>query len=62
MEGRKQASEGRHKVNFVPPLRGSRGWYCVPTVSTVGYVLPSLRDFGQDKIRSPHNDQHRNFL
>jgi hypothetical protein len=33
-----------------------------PTVSTVGYVVTSLRDLEQNKSRTPRNNSGRNFL
>jgi len=33
-----------------------------PTVSTVGYVVSSLRDFKQHKSRTPHINSGRNVL
>jgi len=33
-----------------------------PTVSTVGYVVMSLRDFEQHKGKTPHISSGRNFL
>src|SRR5258708_779703 len=46
----------------VPPLRGCQGSHPVPTVSTVGYVVASLRDFEHYKRRGPCIFSRRDFL
>ena len=58
-----QAPKERHRGNqMCRPFGAVMDRTPCPTVSTVGYVVTSLRDFEQHKSGTPHSNIGRNFL
>ena len=58
-----QAPKGRHRANqMCRPFGAVNDRAACPTVSTVGYVVTSLRDFEQHNRRTPDINIDRKFL
>jgi hypothetical protein len=58
-----QAPKGRHRANrLCRPFGAVNDHAACPTVSTVGYVVTSLRDFEQHNRRTPDINTGRKFL
>jgi hypothetical protein len=58
-----QAPKGRHKANqMCRPFGAVNDHAACPTVSTVGYVVTSLRDFEQHNRRTSDINIDRKFL
>ena len=63
MRSQGQAPKGRHRANqMCRPFGAVNDHAACPTVSTVGYVVTSLRDFEQHNRGAPHINLGRKFL